>query len=173
MTVIYHLFIEIEENRKYNTIEKDLSDHTRGYVDGLINAQLNVYGYNFLEDAITDEWAEEFKTQAGWIPLAEDYIEDVLNSTVGISLIKPTGNNIFDINIEQKWGIGTGIIVSEKGYILTNQHLAKKRGARLIVTLNSGKSVQGKVAWVEENIDLAIIKIDETDIKPVKLRKFR
>ncbi len=65
------------EKCKYNSIEKDLSDYMKGYVDGLINAQLNVYGYNFLEDSISHEWAEEFKKQAGWIPLAEDYIEDV------------------------------------------------------------------------------------------------
>ncbi|MBE5943478.1 MAG: spore maturation protein CgeB [Lachnospiraceae bacterium] len=65
------------EKCKYNVIEKDLDDYTKGYVDALINAQLNVYGYNFLEDSISDEWAERFKAQAGWIPLAEDYIEDV------------------------------------------------------------------------------------------------
>ena len=70
---------------------------------------------------------------------AEDYVEDVLKSTVGISFLKPNGANILDVNIEQKWGIGTGIIVSEKGYILTNQHLAKEVGARLNVTLNSRK----------------------------------
>ena len=127
---------------------------------------------DFAEKLVLEE-EKEVKIKEEVIVDSEDYIEDVLNSTVGISLIKPTGNNIFDINIEQKWGIGTGIVVSEKGYILTNQHLAKKRGARLIVTLNSGKSVQGKVVWVEENIDLAIIKIDETNLKPVKLRKFR
>lgn len=127
---------------------------------------------DFAEKLVLEE-EKEIKIKEEATIDSEDYIEDVLNSTVGISLIKPTGNNIFDINIEQKWGIGTGILVSEKGYILTNQHLAKNRSARLIVTLNSGKSVQGKVVWVEENIDLAIIKIDETALKPVKLRKFR
>ena len=65
------------EKCKYNGIVDNLSDYTKGYVDGLINAQLNVYGYNFLEDSISDEWAEDFKKQANWIPLAEDYIEDV------------------------------------------------------------------------------------------------
>lgn len=65
------------EKCRYNEIEKDLPDYMRGYVDGLINAQLNVYGYNFLEDSITEEWAEEFKKYADWIPLAEDYTEDV------------------------------------------------------------------------------------------------
>lgn len=65
------------EKCKYNGISDDLSDYTKGFVDGLINAQLNVYGYNFLEDSISDEWAEDFKKQVNWIPLAEDYIEDV------------------------------------------------------------------------------------------------
>ncbi len=35
------------EKRRYNTIENSLSDYTKGYVEGLISAQLNVYGYNF------------------------------------------------------------------------------------------------------------------------------
>ena len=48
----------------------------RGYAEGLIDAQLNVYGYNFIEDSISDEWAAEFKKYADWIPLAEDYRED-------------------------------------------------------------------------------------------------
>ncbi|MBQ8923210.1 MAG: glycosyltransferase [Lachnospiraceae bacterium] len=65
------------EKTRYNSIEKDLPDEMRGYVDGLLNAQLNVYGYNFIEDSISDEWADEFKKYAGWVPLAEDYREDV------------------------------------------------------------------------------------------------
>lgn len=65
------------EKCRYNMIEKDLPDYLRGYVDGLIDAQLNVYGYNFLEDSITEAWAEEFKKYADWVPLAEDYTEDV------------------------------------------------------------------------------------------------
>lgn len=65
------------EKCRYNEIEKDLPDYIRGYVDGLINAQLNVYGYNFIEDSISDEFAEEFKKYAAWEPLGEDYEEDI------------------------------------------------------------------------------------------------
>ncbi|MCM1288688.1 MAG: DUF3880 domain-containing protein [Clostridium sp.] len=65
------------EKCKYNFIEKDLPDYIRGYVDGLINAQLNVYGYNFIEDSLTDEFAMEFKKYADWHKLGEDYTEDV------------------------------------------------------------------------------------------------
>ena len=65
-----------EEKCKYNDIVKDLSDFTKGYVDGLIAAQINVYGYNFLEDAMTDEFVKQFKKEVGWYPLGEDYTED-------------------------------------------------------------------------------------------------
>ncbi|MCR5701996.1 MAG: glycosyltransferase [Lachnospiraceae bacterium] len=65
-----------EEKCRYNDIVSDLSDFTRGYVDGLIAAQLNVYGYNFLEDAMTDDFVKQFKKEVGWYPLGEDYTED-------------------------------------------------------------------------------------------------
>lgn len=65
------------EKCRYNEIEKDLPDYMRGYVDGLINAQLNVYGYNLIEDSISDDFANDFKKYAGWMPLGEDYTEDV------------------------------------------------------------------------------------------------
>lgn len=65
------------EKTRYNSIQKDLPDYMKGYVDGLINAQLNVYGYNFLEDSISEEWAEEFRQHADWAPLGPDYTEDI------------------------------------------------------------------------------------------------
>lgn len=65
------------EKCRYNQIEKDLPDRMRGFVDGLINAQLNVYGYNFIEDSLSDEFAQAFKKYADWMPLGPDYTEDV------------------------------------------------------------------------------------------------
>ena len=39
---------------------KGLSAKTKGYIDGIINAQLQVYGYNFIESLLTDEIMAEF-----------------------------------------------------------------------------------------------------------------
>lgn len=64
-----------EEKCRYNELN-DLTDYIKGYVDGLIRAQLNVYGYNFIEDSLTDDFCREFKKCAAWFPLAEDYVED-------------------------------------------------------------------------------------------------
>ena len=64
---------------------------------------------------------------------------------------------------------GTGVIVSENGYILTNQHLARNINTRMTVNLENGDSVQGKVVWTQEDIDLAIIKIDRNNLNVAKL----
>ncbi len=96
-------------------------------------------------------------------------VERAKESIVGISLLTPTGESMLDVNVAKKWGMGTGIIVSRNGYILTNQHLAQNVGARLVVTLNNGKTTQGKIVWNEPVIDLAIIKINEKNLTPIEI----
>lgn len=65
------------EKCAYNGVEAELPDYMKGYARGLIEAQSKIYGYYLLDDAITDEWAMEFKKCVNWNPLASDYIEDV------------------------------------------------------------------------------------------------
>lgn len=36
-----------------------LSDYERGFVDGIINAQIGVYGFNFIESMLTEDMAEK------------------------------------------------------------------------------------------------------------------
>lgn len=98
----------------------------------------------------------------------EDIIEEVMKSVVGISILQANEESIFDVDLTEKWGMGTGIIVSEDGYILTNQHLARKVGGKVTVNLDDGESIQGKIVWVEEDIDLAIVKINKNNLTPAK-----
>lgn len=72
------------EKTKYDSfeIEKILPEYLKGYVKGVLDAQLQVYGYNLLEDVITDEIAAEFKKYADWVPLQEDYNEVVKDIVV-------------------------------------------------------------------------------------------
>ena len=48
------------EKCPYNQLKEENS-YLKGYLDGIIEAQLKVYGYNFLEECLTDELVEEFK----------------------------------------------------------------------------------------------------------------
>ena len=56
-------------------------------------------------------------------------------------------------------GMGSGVIVSPEGYILTNHHVIE--GAQAIeVTLNDGRSAFAKVMGTDPETDLALLKID-------------
>lgn len=98
-----------------------------------------------------------------------DVIEDVTKSVVGISKLKNTGSSIFTSNDEGKLGLGTGIIVGEKGYILSNEHLTGERFSKCYVTLEDGRDYNGTVAWSDKDLDLSIIKINETNLPVAKL----
>ncbi|MGJ7508511.1 S1C family serine protease [Variovorax sp. GT1P44] len=56
-------------------------------------------------------------------------------------------------------GLGSGVIVSADGYILTNNHVVE--GADEIdVTLNDSRHARGKVIGTDPDTDLAVLKID-------------
>ena len=96
-------------------------------------------------------------------------IEEVKKGVVGIGFLKPDVEDILKGDTAEKWGLGSGVIVSKNGYILTNQHLAQNIGKKINVTLHDGKTIEGKVVWTESNIDLAIIKVNEKNLPCIKL----
>src|SRR6478672_8629843 len=56
-------------------------------------------------------------------------------------------------------GVGSGFIVSPKGYILTNEHVVQG-SSKIIVGLQNGQTYTGKVVGIDEETDVAVIKID-------------
>ena len=65
-------------------------------------------------------------------------------------------------------GIGSGVIITANGYILTNRHVVE--GAQtLSVTLQDGKSYPATLIEAEQDKDLALIKIDATDLSPARI----
>jgi len=98
-----------------------------------------------------------------------EIIQRVTNGVVGISKIKDKGSSIFLSNSNDKLGLGTGMIISEDGYILTNQHVVGKKYSNCYVTLENGREYAASVVWEDEDIDLAIIKIRANSLVCVKL----
>ena len=66
-------------------------------------------------------------------------------------------------------GVGSGCIISQEGYILTNNHVVE--GADQIkVKLADGKELDGRIIGRDPKTDLALVKIDgASDLKPLKL----
>ena len=70
-------------------------------------------------------------------------------------------------NIE---GYGSGFIVSEEGFIVTNQHVIHNAD-EIKVNLNGfEKSIEAEIIWADYNLDLAIIQIDvNSQLDPIQL----
>ena len=66
-------------------------------------------------------------------------------------------------------GLGTGIIVSEDGYILTNEHVSGAKLSNCYVTLENGKNYTANVVWSDSDLDLSIIKINVKGLPYVTL----
>lgn len=62
-------------------------------------------------------------------------------------------------------GVGSGFIVNPKGYILTNEHVIEG-ATRITVGLQSGEKFRGTVIGIDEETDVAVIKIDTTHDLP-------
>jgi serine protease Do len=65
-------------------------------------------------------------------------------------------------------GLGSGVIVSSDGYILTNNHVVEQ-SARIQVELSDRRVLDAKLIGADEPSDLAVIKIDATQLPVVAI----
>ncbi len=87
-------------------------------------------------------------------------LENSMKSVVGISKLKDNGNSVFLTDGVNKMGIGSGLIVSEKGYILTNEHVSGSKGSTCYITMEDGKQYNAVVAWSDTDLDLSILRVN-------------
>lgn len=65
-------------------------------------------------------------------------------------------------------GAGSGVIVSEDGYIITNVHVVSGAN-KITVTLNNKNTYEAKVVGKSSSLDIAMIKIDANGLKAASL----
>jgi serine protease Do len=101
------------------------------------------------------------------IPVNEDLIinavEKVSKSVVNIASVRMVQDQLFRVfPIE---GVGSGIIVNQRGYILTNNHVVDK-AHKLKITLRDGNVFNGVVIGTDKVTDLAVVRVDSKDALP-------
>ncbi|MDP2718487.1 MAG: trypsin-like peptidase domain-containing protein [Dehalococcoidia bacterium] len=100
------------------------------------------------------------------LPAIADVVAKVEPSVVSI-VVQSMALNFFLEPVPQQ-GAGTGVIIDEKGYIITNNHVVE--GARTIkVTLLDGSTHEGSVIGTDPDSDLAVVKINAPNLHPAQL----
>ncbi|MGS0676216.1 outer membrane-stress sensor serine endopeptidase DegS [Shewanella sp. 0m-4] len=90
----------------------------------------------------------------------------------------PAVVNIYSLSIDQSkplnpgslQGLGSGVIMSSEGYILTNYHVIK-RADEIVVALQDGRKFTSEVVGSDPETDLAVLKVegDNLPVVPVSL----
>src|SRR3954447_10357993 len=64
--------------------------------------------------------------------------------------------------------LGSGVIVSSEGHIITNNHVVDQVD-EIEVQLSDGRSKKARLVGADAQVDLAVLKIDDPGVKPLKL----
>ena len=97
-----------------------------------------------------------------------DMLDEITNCVVGISKLSNAGGSILSNVSSEELGLGTGIVVSENGYILSNSHVTGEKFSTCYVTIDEN-TYKGTVVWSEAELDLAIVKVIASGLKYVNL----
>lgn len=72
----------------------------------------------------------------------------------------------FNLPPETQLSLGSGVIVSREGYILTNEHVVEGV-SDIQVTLSDGRTVAGKIVGSDPDTDLAVVRVAATGLTPI------
>lgn len=124
------------------------------YLTGCANMNSNAVEPSQTQNSTAPQQGRTTALDSQTITLAA---EKVTPAVVGITTTK-LEKDLYSQNTRTQ-GVGSGIIVDGKGYILTNNHVAG--GAEtLMVSLYDGRDVRGQLVWADPVLDLAIVKIN-------------
>ena len=101
-----------------------------------------------------------FKGEDGALTVPQ-VVEKVTPAVVGVSTKSLVRDQFF--NVKEQEGLGSGFIINEDGYVVTNYHVIN--GAQEVkVIFSDGKEVNAKVINYDPERDIAVIKITD-DVK--------
>ena len=98
--------------------------------------------------------------------VVENVAEKAMPSVVGITTSTTRETPMGPMAVQ---GSGSGFIISEDGYILSNAHVVGKAGNKVKTLLNDGTEAEGKVVWSDETLDLGLVKIDKKGLQALPM----
>ena len=155
-------------------IQDSLDDQFNSFMVGYVDSGGNLYQNSPAaytgESVLSDEAKEPANNSLNSITgldteeLAVTSVYSVLSSSVvHVSTVQYYRNFFFQVVPQE--GTGSGFIISEDGYILTNNHVVA--GAHdVTVRLASGDEYQAELVGTDQMTDLAVLKIPDDSIEP-------
>ncbi|WP_423923231.1 trypsin-like peptidase domain-containing protein [Frigoribacterium sp. 2-23] len=111
-------------------------------------------------------------TAAG--PSRDLTVNDYNDATVITAVAAKATKSVVTVNVSAgtSGGTGSGVILSDDGYIVTNTHVVTLDGASasgtITVTMSDGSIVPAKVVGLDPTVDLAVLKVDKTGLTPIQ-----
>jgi serine protease Do len=107
-------------------------------------------------------------TSVGGLPDLTPVAERAVRASVNISSTQAVATSALQQFLgadpaELQTSLGSGVIVSADGYILTNSHVVQSRQAEIKVTLSDQRTLDASVVGVDDLTDLAVVKVDITN----------
>lgn len=115
-----------------------------GYVTSEYNNENGDSAYTHSSQTVKKSSATVDESSSMW----GDTIQSVSDSVVGLTVYKKDGNG----------GYGSGVIISNDGYILTNHHVSENM-KKINVSLNDGSVYEAKVVGSDPSTDLAVLAL--------------
>ncbi|HUT75407.1 MAG TPA: trypsin-like peptidase domain-containing protein [Armatimonadota bacterium] len=121
--------------------------------------------------------APERAGPGSFAPIARAVIPSVVNIDTQVrERVSPFGGGLFGDflgrdpfeEIVPRAGSASGLIIRGDGYILTNQHVIEN-AQRIVATLADGRQFDARVVGADRPSDLAVLHIDESNLKPAVL----
>ena len=97
----------------------------------------------------------------------EKVIAKAIDSVVEITSKSESQTSFFGQSYSST-SLGSGVIISEDGYIVTNNHVVES-ATNVSITLNNGETYDATIVGTDAKTDLALLKIDANDLSYSKL----
>ena len=135
-------------------------------VAGIVSGSLSAVAVSNLVDdpitqpgALTTEQPDADPVSEVRIDESSAVIEAIDRTAPAVVLVSTRSDGIFGSGA----GTGSGVIFDPDGWVLTNRHVVEGAGT-LTIELNDGRAFEGTVYGIDTLTDLAIVKLDATDL---------
>ncbi|MCU0346447.1 MAG: trypsin-like peptidase domain-containing protein [Saprospiraceae bacterium] len=144
----------------------------------VLNAAFTLFLFNSLKTSMLESSSEQASPNVhlasydyGTAPINEKptsnfYIPEDFVETANIVTQAVVNINVTGRNASEPSSGGSGVIVSQDGYIITNNHVIEG-GGKVEVSLNNKRIYRASVVGKDPYTDLALLKIDATGLKPL------